>query len=50
MSRESVSPVFGARFLRNLWKLVAVYWRSPDTAWGAFLLVLAVVFELWTVW
>src|SRR4029450_12538865 len=50
MSRQPVSPVFGARFLRNLWKLVAVYWRSPDAAWGGFLLVLAVLFELWTVW
>ena len=50
MSREPVSPVFGSRFVRNLWKLVAVYWRSPDAGWGAFLLMLAVVFELWTVW
>ena len=50
MSREPVNPVFGPRFVRNLWKLVAVYWRSPDAGWGAFLLALAVVFELWTVW
>lgn len=50
MSREPVSPLFGSRFVHNLWKLVAVYWRSPDAAWGAFLLVLAVLFELWTVW
>jgi putative ATP-binding cassette transporter len=50
MSREPVGSLFGSQFVHNLWKLVAVYWRSPDAGWGGFLLLLAVVFELWTVW
>jgi putative ATP-binding cassette transporter len=42
--------IFGSRFVRHLSRLVGVYWRSADAPWGAFLLALAIVFELWTVW
>src|SRR5262245_25075165 len=44
------APVFGSRFIRHLSHLVGVYWRSTDAPWGAFLLAIAVIFELWTVW
>jgi putative ATP-binding cassette transporter len=50
MPRESRSPVFGSRFVRHLWRLVRVYWGSTDAPWGGFLLLLAILFELWTVW
>jgi hypothetical protein len=39
-------PVFGRRFARHLWRLVGVYWTSPDARWGALLLALAIAFEL----
>jgi putative ATP-binding cassette transporter len=42
--------VFGRRFARQLWRLMGVYWTSTDARWGAFLLVLAIAFELGTVW
>jgi putative ATP-binding cassette transporter len=44
------AAVFGSRFVRHLSRLVGVYWRSADAPWGAFLLAIAVIFELWTVW
>ena len=50
MTRETVGSVFGPRFVRNVSGLAAVYWRSSDAVWGAFLLLLAIVFELSTVW
>jgi putative ATP-binding cassette transporter len=43
-------PVFGRRFARALWRLLRVYWRSPDATRGAALLLGAVALELATVW
>src|SRR3970040_1012929 len=42
--------VFGRRFLRHLWRLIRVYWTSPDARWGALLLAGAIVLELGTVY
>jgi putative ATP-binding cassette transporter len=42
--------VFGRRFARSLWRLLRVYWASPDAARGAALLLGAVALELATVW
>jgi putative ATP-binding cassette transporter len=50
MPRESRPAIFGSRFVRHLWRLIRVYWGSPDAPWGGFLLALAVLFELGTVW
>jgi putative ATP-binding cassette transporter len=51
MPREAGrAAIFGSRFVRHLSRLVGVYWRSADAPWGAFLLAIAVIFELWTVW
>jgi putative ATP-binding cassette transporter len=50
MRGNSVGAVFGARFVRNVGRLCGVYWRSPDARWGAFLLVVAIAFEIATVW
>ena len=44
------AAVFGSRFVRHLSHLVGVYWRSADAPWGGFLLAIAILFELWTVW
>lgn len=50
MPRESRQALFGARFVRQLWPLIRVYWGSADARWGCFLLGLAILFELGTVW
>jgi putative ATP-binding cassette transporter len=44
------AAVFGLRFARHLWRLIRVYWLSPDARWGGLLLALAIVLELGTVW
>jgi putative ATP-binding cassette transporter len=43
-------PVFGRLFARALWRLVRIYWASPDRRRGAWLLAGAVALELGTVW
>ena len=42
--------LFGRHFVRSLWRLTRVYWRSPDAKWGALLLLGAIGLELGTVW
>jgi putative ATP-binding cassette transporter len=43
------APLFDRRFARNLWRLIRVYWASPDAKRGAVLLLLAVALEIGTV-
>lgn len=43
------SAVFDRRFARNLWRLIRVYWASPDAKPGALLLLTAVALEIGTV-
>jgi putative ATP-binding cassette transporter len=50
MPRDPRGAVFGSHFVRHLSRLVRVYWGSADAWWGGFLLVLAITFELGTVW
>ena len=40
---------FDRRFARNLWRLIRVYWASPDAKRGGLLLLLAVALEIGTV-
>ena len=42
--------VFGRRFARHLWRLIRIYWASPDARWGALLLAGAIALELGTVY
>ncbi|HET6303722.1 MAG TPA: ABC transporter ATP-binding protein/permease [Myxococcota bacterium] len=50
MPRDRRAPVFGRRFARALWRLIRIYWVSPDAKWGAALLLGAIALELGTVW
>jgi putative ATP-binding cassette transporter len=43
------SAVFDRRFVRNLWRLIRIYWASPDAKRGALLLATAVALEIGTV-
>src|SRR5262245_24589914 len=38
--------VRGRDFARALWRLVRLYWTSPDAKWGALLLGVAVALQL----
>ncbi|MGH7287609.1 MAG: ABC transporter ATP-binding protein/permease, partial [Myxococcota bacterium] len=40
----------GRHFARALWRLIRVYWTSPDAKWGALLLASAIGLELGTVY
>jgi putative ATP-binding cassette transporter len=42
--------LFGPRFLRHLWRLVRIYWTSPDARRGGLLLATAIALELATVY
>ena len=42
--------VVGRRFARALWRLLRVYWASPDAPRGTALLLGAIALELATVW
>ena len=42
--------LFGPIFFRHLWRLVRVYWVSPDARRGAVLLATAIALELGTVY
>ena len=42
--------IAGRRLLQVLWRLVRVYWSSPDAKWGALLFALAVTLELGAVY
>jgi putative ATP-binding cassette transporter len=44
------SAVFDRRFVRHLWGLTRVYWRSPDATRAAGLLALCIAGELGTVY
>ncbi len=44
------SAVFDRRFVRHLWQLTRIYWRTPDAKSGAALLALCVAGELGTVY
>jgi putative ATP-binding cassette transporter len=49
MPHDLNEAIFGARFRRNLGRLLRVYWTSDDARWGALLLAGAVSLELATV-
>jgi putative ATP-binding cassette transporter len=38
--------MFGRRFARDLWRLVRIYWTTPDARTGGLLLALAIALEL----
>ncbi len=42
--------VSGRRLARALWRLLRIYWKSPDAKWGWLLLALAIALELGTVY
>jgi putative ATP-binding cassette transporter len=44
------AAVFDRRFVRHLWGLTRIYWRSPDNLHGAGLLALCIAGELSTVY
>ncbi len=50
MSPARRPALTGRRFARALWRLVRVYWTSPDAKWGALLLASAIGLELGTVY
>jgi putative ATP-binding cassette transporter len=49
MPDAAPTPVFDRRFAHHLWRLVRIYWSSPDARWGSVLLAIAVVLEIGTV-
>ncbi len=49
MSPAKKPAVVGRRLARALWRLVRIYWASPDAKWGALLLAGAISLELATV-
>jgi putative ATP-binding cassette transporter len=42
--------ITGRRLVRALWRLLRIYWKSPDAKWGWLLLALAIALELGTVY
>ena len=42
--------LFGPRFFGHLWRLVRIYWTSPDARRGGLLLATAIALELATVY
>jgi putative ATP-binding cassette transporter len=44
------TAAFDRRFARDVWRLIRIYWRSPDARWGLFLLGLAAGLEIAAVW
>src|SRR5262245_48782676 len=46
MPSASKPTLQGRRLLRALWRLVRIYWTSPDWKWGALLLGGAVLLEI----
>lgn len=50
MSPARRPALIGRRFARALWRLIRVYWTSPDAKWGALLLASAIGLELGTVY
>ena len=47
---EPRRAVFGRVFAKQLWRLIRIYWRSPEARWGALLLAGAIALELSTVY
>src|SRR5262245_15304014 len=39
----------GRRLVRSLWRIIRIYWTSPDAKWGGLLLAGAVALEFGTV-
>jgi vitamin B12/bleomycin/antimicrobial peptide transport system ATP-binding/permease protein len=48
-STPNAGPIFDRRFARHLWRLIRIYWGSPDARWGSVLLAIAVALEIGTV-
>lgn len=46
MSAAHPPATLDRQFLRDLWRLLRIYWRSPDAPRGALLLAVAIVLEL----
>jgi ABC-type long-subunit fatty acid transport system fused permease/ATPase subunit len=46
MSPASKPRVEGGELARALWRLVRIYWTSPDAKWGALLLAAAIALQL----
>jgi len=46
MSQPAQPRVQGRALLRALWRLVRIYWTSPDAKWGALLLAGAIALQL----
>src|SRR5262245_40273004 len=50
MQTAQKPTVTGRALARAIWRLVRIYWTSPDWRWGALLLAGAITLELGTVW
>src|SRR4029450_6814145 len=50
MPKAPKPALTGGRLFKALWRLLRIYWSSPDAKWGALLLALAVLLELGTVY
>lgn len=50
MSNPRKPAIAGRRLFQVLWRLIRVYWSSPDAKWGALLFALAITLELGTVY
>jgi putative ATP-binding cassette transporter len=50
MPAPRTNAVFGLRFVRHLWRLVRIYWKSRDAWRGTLLLLGAITLELATVY
>jgi putative ATP-binding cassette transporter len=48
-TRAKKPAMVGRRLLRAMWRLIRIYWASPDAKWGGLLLAGAVTLELATV-
>jgi len=49
MAKPGRPGLTGRHLVRALWRLIRIYWSSPDAKWGALLLLGAVALELGTV-
>ncbi len=50
MRELSRHPIFGRRFIGHLWRLISIYWTSPDALRGMLLLAGATCLELGAVY
>jgi putative ATP-binding cassette transporter len=49
MAKAGRPRLTGSHLVHALWRLVRIYWSSPDAKWGALLLLGAIALELGTV-